>query len=41
MRVPLDAAAASELGLVTFAPDAIDWEDELRIAARTAHGLQP
>ncbi len=29
---PLDAAAAEALGLVTFAPDDIDWEDEVRIA---------
>src|SRR5262249_2442088 len=27
----LDAAAAEELGLVTFALDDIDWEDEIRI----------
>jgi benzoyl-CoA-dihydrodiol lyase len=28
---PLDAEAAEELGLVTFALDDIDWEDEIRI----------
>jgi benzoyl-CoA-dihydrodiol lyase len=28
---PLDAAAAEELGLVTFALDDIDWDDEIRI----------
>jgi benzoyl-CoA-dihydrodiol lyase len=28
---PLDAAAAEALGLVTFALDDIDWEDEIRI----------
>ena len=28
---PLDAAAADEAGLVTFAFDDIDWEDEVRI----------
>ena len=28
----IDAAAADELGLVTFTPDDIDWEDEVRIA---------
>jgi len=28
----LDAAAAGEAGLVTFTPDDIDWEDEVRIA---------
>jgi hypothetical protein len=29
---PLDAAAAETLGLVTFAFDDIDWEDEIRVA---------
>jgi len=29
---PLDAETAEALGLVTFAPDDIDWEDEVRIA---------
>ena len=28
----LDAAAAEALGLVTFAPDELDWEDEIRLA---------
>src|SRR5215470_1729061 len=28
----LDARAAAEAGLVTFTPDDIDWEDEVRIA---------
>jgi benzoyl-CoA-dihydrodiol lyase len=28
---PLDAAEASDLGLVTFAFDDIDWEDEIRV----------
>ena len=34
----MDAPAAAEAGLVTFAPDDIDWEDEVRQAleARTA-----
>jgi benzoyl-CoA-dihydrodiol lyase len=27
----LDAEAAHDLGLVTFAPDDIDWEDEIRV----------
>jgi len=39
--VPLDAATASELGLVTFAPDAIDWEDELRIALEQRAAFSP
>jgi benzoyl-CoA-dihydrodiol lyase len=41
VRVPLDAAAASELGLVTFAPDAIDWDDELRIALEQRTAFSP
>jgi len=28
----IDAEGAETLGLVTFAPDDIDWEDEVRIA---------
>jgi benzoyl-CoA-dihydrodiol lyase len=28
----LDAAAAAEFGLVTFTPDDIDWDDEVRLA---------
>jgi benzoyl-CoA-dihydrodiol lyase len=37
----LDAAAAEELGLVTFAPDEIDWEDEVRIAVEERSSLSP
>ncbi len=37
----LDAAAASELGLVTMTPDDIDWEDELRIALEERASLSP
>jgi benzoyl-CoA-dihydrodiol lyase len=37
----LDAAAAEELGLVTFAPDDIDWEDEVRIAVEERASLSP
>jgi benzoyl-CoA-dihydrodiol lyase len=37
----LDAATASELGLVTFAPDAIDWGDELRIALEQRAAFSP
>jgi benzoyl-CoA-dihydrodiol lyase len=39
--VPLDAAVAAHLGLVTFAPDAIDWEDELRIALEQRAAFSP
>jgi benzoyl-CoA-dihydrodiol lyase len=38
---PLAAAEAEELGLVTFAPDDIDWEDEIRIALEERAGFSP
>ena len=41
LRIPLAAAAAAEAGLVTFAPDAIDWEDELRIALEQRASFSP
>ncbi len=37
----LDAAAALDAGLVTFAPDDIDWEDEVRIAVEERASLSP
>ena len=37
----LDAQEASELGLVTAAPDDIDWEDEVRIAIEERASLSP
>jgi benzoyl-CoA-dihydrodiol lyase len=37
----LDAAAASEAGLVTFTPDDIDWEDEVRIALEERAAFSP
>ena len=37
----LDAAAALEAGLVTFAPDDIDWEDEVRIAVEERAAFSP
>ena len=37
----LDAVAASSLGLVTFAPDSIDWEDELRITLEARASFSP
>jgi benzoyl-CoA-dihydrodiol lyase len=37
----LDAGAAAGAGLVTFAPDAIDWEDELRIALEERSSFSP
>ena len=38
---PLDAAAAEELGLVTFAPDDIDWQDEIRLATEERASFSP
>jgi benzoyl-CoA-dihydrodiol lyase len=37
----LEAAAALELGLVTFAPDELDWEDEIRLAIEERASLSP
>jgi benzoyl-CoA-dihydrodiol lyase len=37
----LDAATADALGLATFAPDAIDWEDELRLAVEERASFSP
>jgi benzoyl-CoA-dihydrodiol lyase len=36
-----DAAAASEAGLVTFTPDDIDWDDEVRIALEARVAFSP
>jgi benzoyl-CoA-dihydrodiol lyase len=41
VREPIDAEQADELGLVTFAPDEIDWEDELRVAVEERASLSP
>jgi len=38
---PLDAAAALDLGLVTFAPDELDWGDEIRLAIEERASLSP
>jgi benzoyl-CoA-dihydrodiol lyase len=35
------AAAALDRGLVTFAPDALDWEDEIRLAVEERASLSP
>ena len=37
----LDAQAARDLGLVTFIPDAIDWEDEVRLALEERASFSP
>ena len=36
-----DAAAALQAGLVTFAPDDLDWDDELRLAVEERVSLNP
>ena len=38
---PLDAQAALALGLVTAAPDDIDWEDEIRMALEERASMSP
>jgi benzoyl-CoA-dihydrodiol lyase len=38
---PLQAAQAAELGLVTFAPDDIDWADEIRLATEERASFSP
>ena len=40
-RGPLPAAEALRLGLATFAPDDLDWEDELRLAVEERAGFSP
>ena len=37
----LDAEAAAEAGLVTFTPDDIDWDDEVRIALEERAAFSP
>jgi benzoyl-CoA-dihydrodiol lyase len=37
----IDAEAADELGLITFTPDDIDWEDEVRLAIEERAGFSP
>jgi benzoyl-CoA-dihydrodiol lyase len=36
-----DAAAALQQGLVTFAPDSLDWDDEIRLALEERASLSP
>jgi benzoyl-CoA-dihydrodiol lyase len=38
---PFDPADAAEAGLVTFAPDDIDWDDEVRLAIEGRAALSP
>jgi benzoyl-CoA-dihydrodiol lyase len=37
----LDADAADEAGLITFVPDELDWEDEIRVAIEERTSLSP
>jgi len=37
----IDAETADELGLATYAPDEIDWEDELRLAVEERVSFSP
>jgi benzoyl-CoA-dihydrodiol lyase len=37
----LDAEEALDMGLVTFAPDELDWDDELRLAVEERSSLSP
>jgi len=38
---PFDTEAAYEAGLITFAPDDLDWEDEIRVAIEERTSLSP
>jgi benzoyl-CoA-dihydrodiol lyase len=38
---PLDAALADSLGLITAAPDDLDWDNEVRIAIEERVSLSP
>jgi benzoyl-CoA-dihydrodiol lyase len=38
---PIGAEEALDLGLVTFAPDDLDWDDEIRIACEERASLSP
>ncbi len=38
---PFDTEAAEEAGLITFAPDDLDWDDEIRLAIEERTSLSP
>jgi benzoyl-CoA-dihydrodiol lyase len=40
-REPFDAPAALDAGLVSFAPDELDWDDEVRLAIEARAALSP
>jgi benzoyl-CoA-dihydrodiol lyase len=41
MGEDLDAHAAADAGLVTFTPDEIDWDDEIRVALEARAAFSP
>ena len=40
-KEPFDAMAAMDAGLVTFAPDELDWDDEVRLAVEGRAAFSP
>ena len=40
-REPFDPLSAMDAGLVTFAPDEIDWDDEVRLAIEARAAMSP
>src|SRR3954452_5654340 len=40
-RAAFDARAAADAGLVTFAPDELDWDDEVRLAIESRAAFSP
>ncbi len=40
-RGPIDTPSAAKLGLATFTPDDIDWDDEIRIAFEERAAMSP
>jgi benzoyl-CoA-dihydrodiol lyase len=40
-KAPIGTEEAEELGLITFAPDELDWEDEIRVAIEERTSLSP
>jgi benzoyl-CoA-dihydrodiol lyase len=40
-RAPLDAREAHDAGLVSFAPDELDWDDEVRLAVESRAAFSP
>jgi len=40
-REPFDTQAATEAGLISFAPDELDWDDEVRLAVEGRAAFSP